>query len=92
LVQDKNCLCQIRDNPKLVIYRDRDGNEVDFVKVFESEYMNETKFPIWNPIMIRSQLLCNGDYTKKLKFEVISYKDNGSHYLYGYVIASIKEI
>jgi hypothetical protein len=50
-----------------------------WLKVRETENYPSNLSPTFNPIRISSQELCNTNYHMPLKFDVMSYKDNGEH-------------
>ena len=68
--------------PFVCIFRQAPDGKSWF-KVRETSVAAPTPNPMWPPIRIKAQELCNVNYDMPLKFEVYSYNENGNHTLLG---------
>ncbi|GBG32835.1 Copine-5 [Hondaea fermentalgiana] len=79
-----------RSDPFITISRSReDGN---FVKVWESEHILKELNPVWKPVTLPVQVLCNGDLDRPLKISVFDWNSNGTHVLIGEFSASMRDL
>lgn len=68
------------------------ANVTDWVRVHKTNYMFDTCTPMWDPFSIRMSTLCNNNKKLPLRISVHSFKNFGTHYCYGSVITSLREI
>ena len=54
-----------------------------FVEVIRSNVVNDSLNPSWAPITIRVSDLCNGDYDRQLKIEVMDHDNHGNNDMIG---------
>lgn len=78
-----------RSDPFVTISRSREDGS--FVKVWESEHILKELNPIWRPIVIPVQVLCNGDFDRPLLIRVYDWNSSGSHVLIGEFTSSLRE-
>ena len=64
----------------------------DWVRVHKSNYVFDTCTPVWDPFIIRMSTLCNNNKKLPIRISVHSFKNFGTHYCYGSVITSLREI
>ena len=74
-LRSKATMCRGQDNPYLIISRARDNqavsaHEKDFIRVFAGPNLPNVANPIWQPMIVKMQLLCNGNVDLPLKFAV----------------------
>ncbi|MCO5601399.1 hypothetical protein L7F22_055519 [Adiantum nelumboides] len=69
--------------------RNEDGS---FTPVFKTEVKKNSLNPIWKPIKITLQQLCNGDMDCPLKFECFNFNGSGRHDLIGALQTSLTGI
>ena len=67
-------------------------NVTDWVRVHKTNYLFDTSTPMWDPFTIRMSTLCNNNKKLPLRISVHSFKNYGTHYCYGSVITSLREI
>lgn len=58
----------------------------------KTNYMFDTCTPMWDPFAIRMSTLCNNNKKLPLRISVHSFKNYGTHYCYGMVTTSMREI
>eukprot|EP00095_Tigriopus_kingsejongensis_P004026 maker-scaffold5_size1054832-snap-gene-2.8 protein:Tk04026 transcript:maker-scaffold5_size1054832-snap-gene-2.8-mRNA-1 annotation:"Copine-8" len=60
--------------------------------VYRSEWIKDNADPDWAEVTITSGKLCNGDWNRKLKFEVFDHDNNGSHDFIGEFYTNLDEM
>lgn len=60
--------------------------------VHRSEVIKNNLNPIWKPFAKSVVELCNGDYERKLKFDVFDWDSNGSHDYIGSFVTTLQEL
>ncbi len=60
--------------------------------VYRSEYIKDDPNPEWEPCNITSGKLCNGDWNRKLKFEIFDYDSDGNHDFIGEYETTLEEM
>lgn len=68
------------------------SNVTDWVRVYKTNFIFDTCNPIWDPFSIKMSNLCNSNKKLPLKLSVHNFKNYGTHYCYGSVITSLREI
>ena len=66
-----------KSDPFLVIYKESPNGQ--WVVVHKTEIIKNTLNPSWKPFSLPIRQLCNGDYERKLKFEVSDWDSDGTH-------------
>ena len=93
LIPMQNCLWGVSDDPFLIIKRchtmDQEEN-VDAVKVHETDPQNENTSPLWHIKDLRIQSLCNSDPNLPILFEVWNYNSDGNHKKYGSIQTTLQ--
>jgi len=79
-----------RSDPFVTISRSRDDGS--FVKVWQSEHISRELNPIWKPVTIPVQVLCNGDLDRPLLISVYDWNLSGSHVLIGEFTSTLREL
>ena len=54
--------------------------------------MQDNANPEWAPCQISSGKLCNGDWNRKLKFEIFDYDSDGGHDFIGEFETTLEEM
>ena len=70
-----------KSDPYFVLNRVREDGT--YVRVFESGVQKNTLNPVWPPVTISLQKLCNGDMHRPLVLICYDYDNDGSHDLIG---------
>ena len=70
-----------KSDPYLIFYRSLGGNS--WSEVHRTEIIKNTLDPLWKPIHISGQKLCNGDGSRPIKIECFDWDMIGSHDLIG---------
>ena len=70
-----------KSDPFLEISRANDNSE--FSLVHRTEVVDNNLSPTWRPIVKEVRALCNGDYSRTLKFEVFDDDSGGDHDIIG---------
>ncbi|OMJ71940.1 hypothetical protein SteCoe_29728 [Stentor coeruleus] len=70
-----------KSDPYLIFYRSLGTGS--WSEVYRTEIIKNTLDPIWKPIHINCQKLCNGDENKPIKIECFDWNRVGSHDLIG---------
>ena len=60
--------------------------------VYRSEVIKNNLNPRWRPFQLDMLKLCNGDYNKRLNFQVYDYDSIGSHDFIGSFISSMQQL
>lgn len=69
-----------KSDPYLIFYRQL-GNT--WSEVHRTEIIKNTLDPVWKPVLITAQRLCNGDFKKPIKIDCYDWDRVGSHDLIG---------
>ncbi|KAG0016491.1 Copine-8 [Entomortierella chlamydospora] len=72
-----------KSRPSAFIVIQRANENGTFSPVYKSDYVESEDDPIWKPFTVKESVLCNGDPSRPLKVEVMSYKDSGAHTVIG---------
>ncbi|OMJ79714.1 hypothetical protein SteCoe_20190 [Stentor coeruleus] len=70
-----------KSDPYLIFYRSLGSNS--WTEVHRTEIVMKTLDPIWKPIIISGQKICNGDKHKPIKIECFDWDRTGTHDLIG---------
>jgi len=62
------------------------------VKVFSTEVLKRTKNPIWKPIRLGVEALCNGDFDRPLIIKCYDWNSNGTSDLIGEIQTSLNDL
>lgn len=77
-------------SPFLVLSRSNvDGT---FSAVVKTEPVCPPQEPLWKPITIRANTLCNGDDNRNIKIDCFDHRKNGSHKLIGTCYTSLSHL
>lgn len=79
-----------KNDPFLVISRSNEDGSHSVV--MKTEVAHSTKNPTWQPINIRANTLCNGDFDRNIKIDCYDHRSNGSHKLIGTCHTSLKSL
>eukprot|EP01029_Cantina_marsupialis_P029086 TRINITY_DN779775_c0_g1_i1.p1 TRINITY_DN779775_c0_g1~~TRINITY_DN779775_c0_g1_i1.p1 ORF type:complete len:626 (-),score=199.47 TRINITY_DN779775_c0_g1_i1:208-2085(-) len=79
-----------KSDPFLEAYRCREDGS--YVKVWESPVIKNTLNPVWKPIDIPVQTLCNGDIHRPIVWKVFDWDKSGGNDLIGIFNASVNDI
>ncbi|EGD81311.1 hypothetical protein PTSG_11347 [Salpingoeca rosetta] len=63
-----------------------------WVRVHTTEVVKKTLDPTWRPFTITVGELCNGDYTRPLKFDVFDWDSDGGHDLIGSAESTLNDL
>ncbi|ETO14566.1 copine family member IX [Reticulomyxa filosa] len=78
-----------KSDPFLEIYR---MTNTQPLLVYRTEKIDNTEKPVWKPITISSQELCNSDPDRSLLLRVLDWDSNGSHELIGEVKTTLNAL
>ena len=79
-----------KSDPFIVIYKESANGQ--WVVVHKTEVIKNTLNPTWKPFSLPLNQLCNGDYERKLKFEVNDWDSDGSHDHIGSFITNMSSL
>jgi len=79
-----------KSDPFLVIYKEASNGQ--WVVVHKTEVIKNTLNPTWKPFKLPLNQVCNGDYERKLKFEVTDWDSDGSHDYIGSFITNMSSL
>ena len=79
-----------KSDPFLVIYKESPNGQ--WVVVHKTEVIKNTLNPNWKPFILPLNQLCNGDYERKLKFEVTDWDSDGSHDYIGSFVTKMSSL
>ena len=79
-----------KSDPFLVIYKESPNGQ--WVVVHKTEVIKNTLNPTWKPFTLPLNQLCNGDYERKLKFEVTDWDSDGSHDYIGSFVTNMNSL
>ena len=76
-----------KSDPFLVIQRSRpDGS---YVTVHKTEVIKNNLSPVWKPISVPLQTICNGDTQRAIRLQVFDWESSGKHQLIGECVSSV---
>ena len=82
LKSQKACLIG-KDKPFFYVERQRQiSGDNSFIRVYQSPPAIGIK-PLWQDMVIKNRILCNGDIQRQIKIKMFNWKDNGYHKSYG---------
>lgn len=81
----------LRNDPFLVISRSN-NEDGSYSVVAKTDPVRSTQNPLFKPITIRIQSLCNGDFERDIRIECFDYRSNGSHVLIGACYTSLRSL
>ncbi|GJJ74601.1 hypothetical protein EMPS_06959 [Entomortierella parvispora] len=61
----------------------RANGDGTFTPVYKSEVVHQHDDPSWKQFSVKESIICNGDPSRPLKIEVVSYKSTGTHVILG---------
>jgi hypothetical protein len=79
-----------KSDPFLVIYKESPNGQ--WVVAYKSEVIKNTLNPNWKPFTLPLNQLCNGNYERKLKFEVTDWDSDGSHDYIGSFVTNMNSL
>ena len=79
-----------RSDPFITIYRETDSGSM--VQVWQNLPIMNNLSPVWPVAKIPTATLCNNDYDRHLKIEIMDWDSNGSHDSMGSVHTSLNQI
>lgn len=79
-----------KSDPFLVIYKAAPNGQ--WTVVHKTEVIKNTLNPTWKPFTLPLNQLCNGDYERKLKFEVTDWDSDGSHDYIGSFVTNMNSL
>lgn len=62
------------------------------IKVLETEFYSNNLNPVFQPVEIKLQKLCNGDHNRSIKVEIFDFQSSGDHKFIGETSFTIKNI
>lgn len=81
----------LRNDPFLVISRSN-NEDGSYSVVAKTDPVRSTQNPLFKPITIRIQSLCNGDFEREIRIECFDYRRNGSHVLIGACYTTLRSL
>ena len=80
--------------PYLLIERARNNesisaDEKDFVRVHQTNVLNESVSPMWTNQRLKLQSLCNSNRNLPIRFSIYNFREHGDHELYGQVVTKV---
>ena len=81
-----------KSDPYFVISKSAGSSGQKWSVVKRSEVIMKNLSPTWAPFEISAKLLCNGDHTRPLKFDVYDWDSDGSHDYIGSFVTSLEKL
>lgn len=73
----------------LIFLKTTDGMKI---KVHESEFYSNNLNPVFQPVEIKLQKLCNGDHNRSIQIEILDHQESGDHKYFGETSFTIKNL
>ena len=81
-----------KSDPYFVISKSAGSSGQKWSVVKRSEVIMKNLSPTWAPFEISAKLLCNGDHSRPLKFDVYDWDSDGSHDYIGSFVTSLEKL